>query len=241
MKKILRIILLGILMLCFPALIFARGRNNYHKSQPKPTPPPITKPVPPPIPTTGITLGAFQANAGTVDVEFMGWNDAVPTSSKQLFIYWENYGVSLDSIISGSQDSVIRNFAATVKAGTIKVIWAWTMNNSDYPSVAGNNPANYWPGSSYVDIIGEDAFQWSQSETFAQALTPNFLILKSYATTYNKPLWITSTGAQWNRASWITNAISYAEANGISGLLYFDYNDGGNFQLTSSELSAFHL
>lgn len=118
------------------------------------------------------------------------------------------------------------------------VKYAWVANNSDTPGTAG--VLSYWPGASYVDIIGEDAFQWSQSESFAQAITPNYLLLKAEAQGQGKPLWITSTGAQWNQASWITTALSTAKSDGFSGFLYFDYSDGGNFALPSSALSVLH-
>lgn len=55
---------------------------------------------------------------------FVGWNDNFPTaiannlkgSNRTLLIFWEQYGVTLDSINEGKSDVYIKNFAAAAKA-----------------------------------------------------------------------------------------------------------------------------
>ncbi len=85
-------------------------------------------------------FGAFGGSLGTIDVQFMAWNDPVPTSNKTLFLYWENYGVSLDSIISGSQDAVISKFASQVPAGTIvSVLHEMNGNWDSWDGTVGSN------------------------------------------------------------------------------------------------------
>lgn len=240
------------------------------------TPTPV--PAPQPAQTAGLALGAYNARVGTVQAYFDGWTDSpsCAPAGQTTFIYWENYGYSLDSIINGTQDNNIRSFASAICPGTTlalfhemdgnwdswdgtvgsntptkviqayqhihdiigsKVKYAWVVNDSDVPDRAGNRPANYWPGSAYVDIIGVDGFDWDGHTTFMQAIAPNYDVVKSYG----KPVWITSVGTVSNRASWITDALAQAKANGVAGLIYYDSNDGGSFQLGSSALSAFHL
>jgi hypothetical protein len=54
-------------VLALPA--FARGHGHR-----RPVPPPVAVPTPTSTPvTSGITLGAFNANVGTVTVTFVGW------------------------------------------------------------------------------------------------------------------------------------------------------------------------
>lgn len=241
-----------------------------HRPQPPvPTPPPVI---------SSLQLGGFVITTGTIQVAFDGWADSPSCfSGKTTFLYWENYGYSLDQIISGSQDSVIKNFGNKVCPNTIlslfhemnladgsnswagyetgntpnkvvlayrhihdligsKVKYAWVVNNSSYPNVSGNQLSAYYPGDTYVDIIGVDGFNWG-GLSFLQSIAPAY----GQVLSYGKPVWVTSTGTVENQASWLTNAIATAKANGIGAILYFNYNDGAKFKLNAAGLSAFHL
>jgi mannan endo-1,4-beta-mannosidase len=67
------------------------------------------------------TLVGKQAKLRSI---FTNWGDAFPTSvganlkssNKTLVIFWEQYGVTLDSIIAGEQDAYIKKFATDAKA-----------------------------------------------------------------------------------------------------------------------------
>lgn len=281
-----KFIILGLLLI-IPFMAQARynrHHNGGHTSTPKPPVPPTppVPPVPPTVPTvpTLLQLGGFMLNAGTVEATFNGWNDA-PSSfaGKTTLIYWENYGVSLDSIINGSQDSVIKAFGAKLAPNTIislfhemnlsdgsnswagyesgntaakvvqaykhvhdligtKAKWAWVVNNVSVPNVTGNEPAAYWPGAAYVDYIGVDAFDFDGNSPLSTVAQPAL----NEVLGYGKPVWITSCGTtSSNKAVWVSAAIAWAKSNNIGGLIYFNYNDGGNFELNSAGVTAFHL
>jgi len=264
MKKLLIAVLLALLPLTASA--------RYHHPAPKPTPAPAPQPTPLLQP---LQLGAFNLTVGTIQAAFDGWtDDATCFKNQTTFIYWENYGYSLDSIISGSQDANIRRFAGEICPNTIlalfhemngnwdawdgtvgsnttaKVIaayqhihniigskarYAWVVNNDSVPNVAGNQPSDYWPGASYVDVVGVDGFDWG-GMTFSQAIAPAY----GEVTGYGKPVWITSFGTtSSNQAAWLTNAIATAKSDGIGALIYFDANDGGSFKLNAAGVAAF--
>jgi len=111
-------IALALLLVAIPISANAYRYRQYYSpsvialaSTPTPTPTPIT---------TTLQLGAFNAKTGTIQAYFVGWGDDVVCATGQTtFIYWENYGYSLDSIINGSQDGVIKNFAGKVCPNTI--------------------------------------------------------------------------------------------------------------------------
>lgn len=265
MKKLL---IASLLFIFLASPVLARSWRNH-----QPTPPPV--PVPPPV-SGSLILGAFNANVGTVQVYFDGWSDdpnCAPTG-KTTFLYWENYGTSLDSILNGSQDTLIKNFGIKTCPNTIlslfheangnwddwdgffpgsnnspakvvqayqhihdiigsKVKYAWVMNNDSVPNTSLNQPASYYPGDAYVDIVGIDGFNWG-GLSFLQAINPNYNIVK----TYPKPVWITSYGTSSSgQAAWVADSIVQAKANGIAGLIYFSYDQ---FKFTSSGLAAFH-
>ncbi|HVZ10885.1 MAG TPA: glycosyl hydrolase [Candidatus Paceibacterota bacterium] len=84
---------------------------------------------------------------------FSAWNDGFPSyakstvgAGKTLVIFWEQYDVTLDQIISGSQDSVITQFAAGARSYGSPIILApfHEMNGNWDPwdgTVGSNTPA----------------------------------------------------------------------------------------------------
>ncbi len=193
-----------------------------------------------------ITLFADQARAYGYPVilapwpEMNGdWNDwggTVGADSAQGFIaMWQH---------------VHNIFTAT---GETNVKWAWDVNNESYPSTPGNAAAVYWPGSSYVDYVAVDGFNFgsnsssSQWRTFAQVFPPS---LMTQLASYNKPLYILSTGAMAgpDKASWITDGFGTRSATFIknyplvSGWVWFNQNGAdGNWLVNSdpNSLTAF--
>lgn len=132
MKKALALALIAV---AFPIVVLARHRTH----QP---PPPVITP-PPPI-TSGLQLGAFNLKTGSIQAFFVGWTDApvCAPAGQTTFLYWENYGTSLDSIINGSQDTVIKNFAARVCANTIVSLFHEMNGNWDpWDGTYGTNTA----------------------------------------------------------------------------------------------------
>jgi hypothetical protein len=47
-----------------------------------------------------------------------------------------------------------------VDQGAVNVVWVWCVNQSDVPGAAWNHWTNYYPGDSYVDWVGIDAYNW---------------------------------------------------------------------------------
>ncbi len=108
---------------------------------PSPVPPPAPTPTPPPpapVPATSLQWGAFPGNTAShvttfetmvgkpmqLRAMFVNWNEGFPTTAvanvkstgKTLVLFWEQYGVTLDSIIAGESDAYIKKFAESAKA-----------------------------------------------------------------------------------------------------------------------------
>ena len=89
-----------------------------------------------------------QANMQAI---FVGWNDSfsflnysnIATLNKTLVIFWEQYNVTLDSIIAGDSDYYIKRFATDAKAygGQIILVPLHEMNGewSPWSGTVGNN------------------------------------------------------------------------------------------------------
>ncbi len=132
---------------------------------------PTTTPLQPaltPLPVTSLEWGAFPGNnaANLVTFEtmvgkqvklrsmFTNWYDGFPllstdslkTSGKKLVLFWEQYGVTLDSIIAGESDAYITKFAEGARAygGPIILAPFHEMNGNWDPwdgTVGQNTPA----------------------------------------------------------------------------------------------------
>jgi hypothetical protein len=50
-----------------------------------------------------------------------------------------------------------------VRRTTAKARWVWCVNVTDSPNRAGNRVEDYYPGSSYVDVLGFDGYNWGDS------------------------------------------------------------------------------
>jgi hypothetical protein len=163
---------------------------------PTPTPIPAPTPAPTPVPQTGMQWGAYNgdsANAPTsleslvgkkmnLVATFSGWGDSFPSQfsstvgsqGKTLVVFWEQFGVSLDQIINGSQDAYITQYANQAKAygGSVMLAPFHEMNGSWTPWCGCN------PGNSPAKVIAawkhmHDIFQIAPNVKFAWNVNSN--------------------------------------------------------------------
>ncbi|MEZ5889788.1 MAG: hypothetical protein R3D52_05750 [Xanthobacteraceae bacterium] len=95
------------------------------------------------ITTLPMRFGAFNSNVGTISAIFIRWADAPPCfQGKTTFIWWESHDVSLDSIINGSQDDVIKSFGSKLCPDTIIAPFhEMNLSESPWSGVAPGNSA----------------------------------------------------------------------------------------------------
>lgn len=158
---------MAMLTLLIPSLALAASFRHRHQPPPPPPPPP------PPVttPTTGMQIGAFNLTVGTIQAYFDGWTDnaSCAPAGQTTFIYWENYGYSLDSITNGSQDSNIRRFAAQLCPNTILSLFHEADGNWDpWDGTYGSNtPAKVVAAYQHVhDLVGSKArYAWVMNDS----------------------------------------------------------------------------
>jgi beta-mannanase len=103
-----------------------------------------------------------------------GYGSTVRDQGKTLFLYWEQYGTTLDGIINGSQDAYIKQFAAAAKAYGGPVILApfHEMNGDWTPwsgAVSGNSPAKVVTAWQHI----HDLFAGANNVKFAWVMNGN--------------------------------------------------------------------
>jgi endoglucanase len=69
--------------------------------------------------------------------------------------------------------------------GAVNAVWLWTIGS------AGKNALAYYPGDAYVDWTGMDAYDLTNSGSFAQTFAAPYAALAGFA----KPIMISETGA----------------------------------------------
>lgn len=126
-------------------------------------------------------LSAFEKLLGKqvkLKAVFTNWDDEFPTyavsglkdTNKTLVIYWEQYGITLDSIIAGDSDAYIREFAADAKSYGGQVILSpfHEMNGNWDPwggTVGNNTPEKVVQAWKHIhDVFGDVSnvkFAWA--------------------------------------------------------------------------------
>jgi beta-mannanase len=128
-------------------------------------------------------------------------------------------------------------------AGATNVKFALDYNNVSVPASPDNTFASYYPGDSYVDYIGVDGFNFgSPWQSFGQIFSDAVSQLSSY----NKPIYILSTGsvpgAQNEKASWIADmGAQIKKYPNVIGWVWFNSNSDKDWTVSTdpASLAAF--
>jgi hypothetical protein len=107
------------------------------------------------------------------------------------------------------------------KRGANNVRWVWSPNNFDVP--ASNRLESYYPGSSYVDVMAADLYNWGSAkpqwggwQSFSQIFSGVYRRLSALGP---QPIWIGEVGCAPNggdKAAWIRDM--FAQARSMSRL-----------------------
>ena len=121
--------------------------------------------------------------------------------------------------------------------GVKNVLWAFCPNVESLPADTAstwNSPEAYYPGDSYVDILGMDGYNWGTSQTveknhwksewksFSDIFFPLYQKLKKLAP--DKPIFVFETASVpqgGNRREWMENAISTSYKWKITAIIWF--------------------
>lgn len=138
------------------------------------------------------------------------------------------------------------------KTGARNVLWVFCPNaesvpNASYdPSASWNILSKYYPGDTYVDILGVDGYNWgttqekerhgwdSRWKTFGEIFEPPCRELRTVAP--SKPLIVFETATTLhggNKTKWIQDAISVSEKLGIEGIVWFQSNKELDWRINS--------
>lgn len=121
-------------------------------------------------------------------------------------------------------------------AGDGNVIWCWNPSVISGPQVP--SPANWWPGSQYVNWVGLDGYYWRPGSTFATIFGSTVRSMHKLAP--GKPVVITETGAypDSHMGPEIMNLFAGAASAGLLGVVYFDHNGHSDWRIKQGSPAA---
>lgn len=150
---------------------------------------------------------------------------------------WEVYYVN-NSSAAASCKAAFQHIGSLFHAATPYAKLVFCANDST--SSGAPSPTTYYPGSSYVDIIGVDSYSWSGTafDTFFAQYYSTYSGMDS-----NKEVWVCETGCQntdANQGTWVSNAVKSTKFPNLTTIVY--ENSPGTaanpWTLTSSALST---
>jgi hypothetical protein len=119
----------------------------------------------------------------------------------------------------------------------VNVKFVWCPNEKDFPARSGNRMEDYWPGESWVDIAGFDAYNWTDRRpirgdgrfrTFDQIVDAPY---RRIAKLTGKPIWLCEFGTvEPAKGDWFRGMFASRGWPQLQALIYFSERDDRDVQ-----------
>ncbi len=200
-------------------------------------------------PTAGVTQSAYalaNITAGNFDAYLRTWADGCKAFGEPIFLRFAQE-MNGDWYPWGTKGGVNGNTAADYVAawqhvrgvftarGVTNVTWVWSPNR---PFTGSTAMSSLYPGASYVDWLGLDAYNGTNGfESVSAVFDAGLTELAGVTTT--KPVMIAETAATetgGNKATWIGDyftalAATYTQ---VRGIMWFNFNKETDWRIQSS-------
>lgn len=133
-----------------------------------------------------------------------------------------------------------------IDEGATNVKFVWSVNHLSIPNTAENAISKYWPGDTYVDIIGIDGFNFGSNYRYSKWTSFETLYAKTYAELSklpsSKPIIVAETGCSTvggDKAAWIESMFKVIPAKfpRIKGVVWFNVDKDRDWRVDSSSAS----
>lgn len=134
-------------------------------------------------------------------------------------------------------------------SGTGNILWAFCPNCDSVPNYKWNNIESYYPGDSFVDIMGVDGYNWGDNKmrdyqstwrSFDNIFSSSIQEIKKINS--KKPLFIFETASSFkggDRAVWIDKALYNLEKNDITCMMWFHIDKEEKWKISPQEKYIF--
>lgn len=102
--------------------------------------------------------------------------------------------------------------------GASNAVWAWAVNSMN---LAHSSLRQWWPGASWVNLVGIDGYYYHSSDTFSSVFGRTIAEIRKFS---NAPVLISETavGTVADRAGKIRTLIANVRADHLVGVVWFD-------------------
>ncbi len=189
--------------------------------------------------------------------DIVRWATAIKSRPGPVFLAYHHEPEAKGSLSYGTSDQYIAAYRRVVSIfraqGVTNVRWTWQMTDWAFAvSTSDRRAAGKWyPGDSYVDVVGADAYNWYTCGSGRWVELSTFVDpMLAFARAHGKKAALPEFGSQADprRAQWLQNAHRYLAANSdvIVAAYYFNRMDPSPTQhqscywplTTSQEISA---
>ncbi|MER6508644.1 DNRLRE domain-containing protein [Nonomuraea sp. NPDC001636] len=182
--------------------------------------------------------------AGTHDAAMRAWFAAAPRDQD---IYWTYYHEPEDNIRNGeftaaayrqawSHLAALADEAANPRLRATLILMGWTVDPA-----SGRDWHDYYPGSTAIDVLAWDVYNYDSTAAKGQYLTPAALLDRTYAVNQaeNLPHGVAELGSHiaagddgTRRAAWLGQMTAYLSQHASLWALYFDLDwSTGDYRL----------
>lgn len=193
-----------------------------------------------------ILEGIYDEYFNQIATEVQKWNQPlIIRLAHEMNLQRYHWGTSQNEFGEKSPEIYIQMFQYIViffrERNVKNILWAFCPNADSVPDKPWNKPAAYYPGDSYVDILGMDGYNWMMTPeiakargenwtkpwlSFEQIFTNVYKELKAIAP--NKPLFVFETASVSRegqmKSEWIQAAIETAKKWKLAGIIWFQAN-----------------
>lgn len=192
-----------------------------------------------------ITAGNFDAYLTQWGQALAGWGHPVMLRfGHEMNGNWYPWSEQVNGNSSGDYVAAWRHVHDVVAAaGATNVTWVWNPNVPYWGSIP---LTSVYPGSSYVDAVALDGYNWGTSASWSSWVSPSQLFgdglsqLRTLAPGKQILIAETSSAEQGgSKADWITSLVGYLAAQpDITALTWFHFNKETDWRINSSTASA---
>ncbi len=190
-----------------------------------------------PLNVTGSTLE--QGATGAFNDQFRTVAQWIERYAQNETIYvrpgWEFNGHWIPWDADGHEQAFIetfRQFVDTFRSVSDRFVFEWTVNIGDF----GVDPADAYPGDSYVDIVGMDFYQdprWDPADPLSafhqmESRPVGLTWLEGFAAAHGKPTAYSEWGLRGNdMAPYVELVGAWIDSHNVAYHNYWDFNGGG--------------
>jgi hypothetical protein len=131
--------------------------------------------------------------------------------------------------------------------GATNAKWVWAPNVRDEPATLDNRMELYYPGSSYVDILALDGYNWGTTRSYTAWKEFDTIFQDAYnrvGKLGKQPVWVAevaSTEHGGDKGEWVNNMLASTSFPRIEALVWFNEDKETDWRIESSSdsLQAF--